>query len=54
MVRDTDKLLTQIMPISFMDGLGRVTYICGQCHSELEQTYCSPQFKPMEHPGQAV
>jgi hypothetical protein len=46
--------LTQIMPTSFMDGLESVTYICGQSRSELEQTYCSPRFKQMEHPEQPV
>jgi hypothetical protein len=49
--------LAQIMPTSFTDGFESVTYICGQCRSELEQTHCSAPFKPVEHlprPGQSV
>jgi hypothetical protein len=55
--------LTQITPISLTnglestDGLESAAYMCGQCRSELEQTYCAPRFEPVEnplHPGQSV
>ena len=49
--------VTQITPISFTDGLESVTYMCGACRSELEQTYRSAGFKPVHDlppPGQSV
>jgi hypothetical protein len=41
--------LARMTPISSADGLESVTYRCGQCRSEVEQTYCSRRIQPVQH-----